>query len=57
MATLVFYSELKNLIMRVAQVKNLCGEHEWRVTPRSVTTPTLPVAAGAAAVRSDQAAA
>jgi cellulose synthase/poly-beta-1,6-N-acetylglucosamine synthase-like glycosyltransferase len=38
LATLVFYSELKNLIMRVAQVKNLCGEHEWRVTPRSVTS-------------------
>jgi cellulose synthase/poly-beta-1,6-N-acetylglucosamine synthase-like glycosyltransferase len=31
----VFFMELKNLISRVAQVKDLLGEEEWKVTPRS----------------------
>ena len=29
------YSELKNVIVRVAQVKEIIGERDWRVTPRS----------------------
>lgn len=37
-AALVFYTEWKNLIARVAQVKQLMGEHEWVVTPRTTTT-------------------
>ncbi|WP_432488491.1 response regulator [Kineococcus sp. SYSU DK018] len=31
-----FYAEFKNVIARVAQVKELTGEREWKVTPRSV---------------------
>ena len=30
-----FYSEYKNLIARVAHIKELVGEADWRVTPRS----------------------
>lgn len=30
----VFYTEFKNLIARVAQVKELFGERDWRTTPR-----------------------
>ncbi len=30
-----FYTEYKNLIARVAHVKQFMGESEWRVTPRS----------------------
>ncbi len=28
------YNESKNMIARVAQIKQLCGEHAWVVTPR-----------------------
>ncbi|HWH32867.1 MAG TPA: hypothetical protein VNU01_09375, partial [Egibacteraceae bacterium] len=31
----LFYTELKNVIARVAQFKELMGERVWRVTPRS----------------------
>ena len=31
----LFYTEYKNLIARVAHVKQFMGESEWRVTPRS----------------------
>jgi hypothetical protein len=31
----LFYTEMKNLISRVAQVKELLGERQWIVTPRS----------------------
>lgn len=34
-ASLLFYSELKNLIARVAHVKEMMREQSWRVTPRS----------------------
>jgi hypothetical protein len=30
----VFYTELKNLIARVAQLKELMRERAWKVTPR-----------------------
>lgn len=30
----VFYTELKNVIARVAQVKELMGDRQWKVTPR-----------------------
>lgn len=33
-ANLVFYTEAKNLVNRVAQLKQLRGEHQWVVTPR-----------------------
>lgn len=32
---LVFYTELKNLVNRVAHLKQLRGEHQWVVTPRT----------------------
>ena len=31
----VFYAEYKNLIARVAQVKEVMGERAWKVTPRT----------------------
>jgi cellulose synthase/poly-beta-1,6-N-acetylglucosamine synthase-like glycosyltransferase len=34
-ANVVFYTELKNIVNRVAQLKQLRGEHRWVVTPRS----------------------
>ena len=38
LANLFAYNEVKNLVNRVAQLKQLRGEHQWVVTPRS--TPT-----------------
>jgi cellulose synthase/poly-beta-1,6-N-acetylglucosamine synthase-like glycosyltransferase len=34
-ASTFFYTELKNIVSRVAQLKELMGERSWRVTPRS----------------------
>jgi CheY-like chemotaxis protein len=33
--SMLWYGELKNLIARVAQLKEVIGERQWRVTPRS----------------------
>ncbi len=57
--TSVFYTEYKNIIARVAQVKELMGERAWKVTPRSVTTApdtatALLAAAGPASSRAAQ---
>jgi cellulose synthase/poly-beta-1,6-N-acetylglucosamine synthase-like glycosyltransferase len=30
----VFYTEFKNIIARIAQLKELMGERSWRITPR-----------------------
>jgi len=38
--SLVAYTEVKNLINRVAHLKQLRGEHQWVVTPRSAPTTT-----------------
>ncbi len=35
---LFFYTEYKNLIARVAHLKQLRGEHQWVVTPRTAST-------------------
>jgi len=35
-----FYTEMKNLISRVAQIKEFVGERQWTVTTRSVTAGT-----------------
>jgi hypothetical protein len=35
-----FYPELKNLIAKVAQVKEVMGEKKWKVTPRTSATDT-----------------
>jgi hypothetical protein len=34
-ASTLFYTEFKNIISRVAHIKELMGERSWRVTPRS----------------------
>jgi len=39
----VFYTELKNVISRVAQIKELTGDRQWKVTPRTTTLSPLPV--------------
>ncbi len=31
----VFYTEMKNIISRVAQIKEIMGERSWRITPRT----------------------
>ena len=37
--TVLWFGEFKNVIARVAQLKELTGERVWRITPRSVTAP------------------
>ncbi len=37
-ANLLFYTEFKNLIARVAHLKQLRGEHQWVVTPRTASS-------------------
>lgn len=32
----IIYTEFKNTIVRVAQIKEFMGEHTWRITPRPV---------------------
>jgi hypothetical protein len=39
-----FYTEFKNLIARVAQIKEFTGEREWKVTPRSAAPASEPSA-------------
>ena len=34
LVNLLVYTEAKNLVNRVAQLKQLRGEHQWVVTPR-----------------------
>jgi cellulose synthase/poly-beta-1,6-N-acetylglucosamine synthase-like glycosyltransferase len=44
-SVVLFYQEWKNLIGRVAQIKQLMGERHWAVTPRtSVSLPVVGVA-------------
>jgi len=31
----LFYTEFKNIISRVAQIKEFMGERSWRITPRT----------------------
>ena len=40
-----FYTEMKNIIVRTAHLKELMGEKTWKVTPRSVR-PTVAGAPG-----------
>ena len=42
MANLFFYTEFKNLIARVAHLKQLRGEHQWVVTPRTAGNSAPP---------------
>ena len=39
LVTAPVYTELKNVISRVAQVKELMGERQWKVTPRGADDP------------------
>jgi len=45
MVSSIWYSEFKNLINRVAQLKEAQGEHDWRVTPRLTSSAPAPAAA------------
>ena len=38
------YTEWKNIIGRIAQVKELVGEAQWNVTPRTGRRPTTDTA-------------
>jgi cellulose synthase/poly-beta-1,6-N-acetylglucosamine synthase-like glycosyltransferase len=38
LASLLFYGELKNVVARVAQVREAVGERRWVTTPRSAAT-------------------
>ena len=38
----LLYTEFKNTIARVAQIKELMGERDWRVTPRTPESPPTP---------------
>jgi cellulose synthase/poly-beta-1,6-N-acetylglucosamine synthase-like glycosyltransferase/GGDEF domain-containing protein len=40
-SSFVFYTEMKNIIVRTAHLKELMGERTWKVTPRS-TRPSGP---------------
>ena len=31
----IFYTEMKNVIARIAQIKEIMGERSWRITPRT----------------------
>ncbi len=49
--SMVWFGEFKNLIARVAQLKELSGERQWRVTPRAAASGahaagSAPAAAG-----------
>jgi len=37
----LLYTEFKNTIARVAQIKELMGERDWRVTPRTPESETV----------------
>lgn len=52
------YTEAKNIIARVAHLKELLGESSWRVTPRSAdpASASLPASIGAELFDSDSAA-
>jgi len=41
LSSVLFYQEAKNLIARVAQIKQAMGERHWAVTPRTTTTTTV----------------
>lgn len=51
--SVLWFGEFKNLIARVAQIKEVIGERQWRVTPRSVPTTTI-VNASATAASSEE---
>ena len=38
LANLLFYTEAKNLVNRIAHLKQLRGEHQWVVTPRTASS-------------------
>ena len=46
--SMLWFGELKNLIARVAQLKEVSGDRVWRITPRTVPGPGDPAAGGPA---------
>ncbi|HEX2073733.1 MAG TPA: glycosyltransferase family 2 protein [Geodermatophilus sp.] len=49
MLSLLWYTELKNVVARVAQVKEAVGERRWVTTPRTARAAAPEAAAGASA--------
>jgi cellulose synthase/poly-beta-1,6-N-acetylglucosamine synthase-like glycosyltransferase len=47
--SILWFGEFKNLIVRVAQLKELIGERHWRVTPRTVAAQSSAYAPAQAA--------
>lgn len=47
--SMLWFGEFKNLIARVAQLKELIGERQWRVTPRTGAEVTTTTATGTTA--------
>jgi cellulose synthase/poly-beta-1,6-N-acetylglucosamine synthase-like glycosyltransferase/GGDEF domain-containing protein len=43
----VFYAPLKNLIVRLAQIQEIMGVKQWKVTPRGAEAPEPPIARAA----------
>ena len=46
LANLLFYTEAKNVVNRVAHLKQLRGEHQWVVTPRNASSSSSDHEAG-----------
>jgi hypothetical protein len=38
----LFYTEMKNVISRVAQVKEAMGDRQWTVTSRAASSAPVP---------------
>ena len=53
--SMLWFGELKNLIARVAQLKEVIGERQWRVTPRAAAAPGARASGSPAAGSADPA--
>ncbi len=51
--SMLWFGELKNLICRVAHLKELIGERQWRITPRAATAPGPPPDGPSMTLRAD----
>jgi cellulose synthase/poly-beta-1,6-N-acetylglucosamine synthase-like glycosyltransferase len=49
----LWFGEFKNVIARVAHLKELIGERQWRITPRAATAPSSPSDGPSTALRAD----
>jgi cellulose synthase/poly-beta-1,6-N-acetylglucosamine synthase-like glycosyltransferase len=51
--SMIWFGEFKNVISRVAQLKEVSGESQWRITPRSTTAAQEAAVDGAAMERAE----